>query len=192
MKPTALVAAPLLAAFALFAATGCSTVPPKESDRERLAADVEATLTGLTTEDPSLQGLLDHSAGYAVFPSVGKGAFGVGGAYGRGHVFEGTRWVGYSDITQGTVGVQAGGQTFHEIVVLQDEKALNKFKTGQYALAANASAVALKAGAARAAKFNDGVVVLVKPEGGLMFEAAIGGQKFSFVPVSAREEPDED
>lgn len=183
------IIASAIVAFALFTTIGCSTVPPKETDRQKLENEVDATLKSLTAADPSLRGLLDNSAGYAVFPSVGKGAFGVGGAYGRGHVFEGMRWVGYSDVTQGTIGVQAGGQTFDEIIVLQDSAALNKFKTGQYALAANASAVALKANAAKSANFNDGVVVFVKPQGGLMFEAAIGGQKFSFVPVSASERP---
>jgi lipid-binding SYLF domain-containing protein len=164
---------------------GCSTVPEKEADRDRLDADVEAAIKSMTTEDPTLRALLDHSAGYAVFPSVGKGGFGVGGAYGRGHVFDEDRWIGYSDLKQGTIGAQAGGQTYHELIVFQDEAALNRFKTGQYALSANASAVALKGGAAKGANFKDGVVVFVRPEGGLMFEASIGGQKFSFVPVSS-------
>ncbi len=180
------LSAVLSAAF-LFGFAGCSTVPEREADRKQLDTNVDSTLKTVVTEDPSLRGVLDRSAGYAIFPSVGKGGFIAGGAYGRGHVFQDDQWVGYSDLTQGSIGAQAGGQPYHEVIVFQDKAALEKFKTGQYALAANASAVIIKANAASAANFSDGVLVFVKPEGGLMFEAAIGGQKFSYVPTSAAE-----
>lgn len=172
----------LVAAIAALAAPGCSTAPKDDAERQRLEGEVDSALASLRTADPSLGGLIDHSAGYAIFPSVGKGGLGVGAAYGKGHVYERGQWVGYSDVRQGTVGLQAGGQTFHELVVFQDQASLDRFKTGQYSLAANASAVALKANAARSAGFRDGVIVFVKPEGGLMVEASIGGQKFSYQP----------
>ena len=161
---------------------GCSTAPQDEASRARLSVDVEGTLRGMTAEDPSLQSVLDDAAGYAVFPSVGKGGLGVGGAYGRGHVFRDGEMIGYSDLTQATIGLQAGGQTYDELIVFEDDAALNKFTGGQYALSANASGVALKADAAKAANFTDGVIVFLKPQGGLMFEASIGGQRFTFQP----------
>jgi lipid-binding SYLF domain-containing protein len=178
---------PTLLGALLIGFAGCSTVPHDAADREKLDAEVHSTLQKMTAEDPSLQRLLDRSSGYAVFPSVGKGGFIAGAAYGKGHVFENNRWIGYSDMTQGTVGVQAGGQTYDELIVFKDKAALDEFKTGQFALAAGVSAVVIKANAADAANFSEGVAVFVKPQGGAMFEASIGGQKFSFVPSSERE-----
>jgi lipid-binding SYLF domain-containing protein len=115
-----------------------------------------------------------------IFPSVGKGGVIVGGAYGRGEVYEQGQLVGYADVTQATVGAQLGGQTFSELIVFENREAMDRFKRGNFEFAANVSAVALKAGAAAAARYTNGVAVFVKPEGGAMFEASIGGQKFTF------------
>jgi lipid-binding SYLF domain-containing protein len=173
---------PAAAAFLVLVTIGCSTAPRDAASRERLAVDVDGTLRGMTAEDPSLQPLLDEAAGYAIFPSVGKGGLGIGGAYGRGHVFRDGEMIGFSDLTQATIGFQAGGQTYDELIVFQDDAALGRFTSGQYSLSANASGVALKANAAKAASFNDGVIVFIKPEGGLMFEASVGGQRFTYKP----------
>ena len=108
----------------------------------------------------------------------------LGGAYGRGEVYERGQRIGYSDITQATIGLQAGGQSFSELIVFENAAALDRFKTGKFSFSANASAVAVKAGAAGAANFKDGMAVFVKPQGGLMFEASIGGQEFSYKPLS--------
>jgi len=180
-------------AFALFViSTGCSTVPQKESDRERLSANVNATYKGMNADDSTLRAVIQNSAGYAVFPDVGKGGFIAGAAYGHGQVFDSTgKFLGYSDIKQGTFGAQAGAQAFDEMIVFKDRAALDKFMTGQYALSANYSAVILKAQKADSANFNDGVLVLVRPEGGAMIEASIGGQKFDFVPASQRATTDD-
>ena len=188
-----LTACGVFATLALFVvSTGCSTVPKKESDRERLTAGVNATYKGMNAEDNTLRGVIEHSAGYAVFPNVGKGGFIAGAAYGHGQVFDSSgKFLGYSDIKQGTVGAQAGAQTFDELIIFKDQAALDKFKAGQYALSANYSAVVLKAQKADSANFNDGVLVLVRPEGGAMIEASIGGQKFSFVPASQRAAADD-
>jgi lipid-binding SYLF domain-containing protein len=183
----------VFATLALFVvSTGCSTVPKKESDRERLSANVNATYKGMNADDPTLRGVIEHSAGYAVFPNVGKGGFIAGAAYGHGQVFDSSgKFVGYSDIKQGTVGAQAGAQTFDELIIFKDRAAMDKFTSGQYALSANYSAVVLKAQKADSANFNDGVLVLVRPEGGAMLEASIGGQKFSFVPAAQRATADD-
>lgn len=162
---------------------GCSTAPSSEAGKQTLDSDVNTALADFRRADPSIQGFLDKSYGYAVFPSVGKGAVGVGGAYGRGEVFEQGRKVGYADLSQATVGLQLGGQEYRELIVFQDKGALDRFRSGEYAFAAQASAVALKAGASTNADYKDGVAVFTTGEAGLMYEASIGGQKFSYQPL---------
>jgi lipid-binding SYLF domain-containing protein len=163
---------------------GCSTEPRSEAKREALGDEVQSTLRRMKSLDSSLQQKLDDAYGYVIFPEVGKGGFIVGGSYGRGQVFEQGNLIGYADITQATVGLQAGGQTFSELILFKDKQALDNFRNGKLKLTANASAVALKSGAAAAAEYRDGVAVLVEPRGGLMAEASIGGQSFSYVPLA--------
>src|SRR4029450_4907774 len=97
-------------------------------------------------QDPALQAFLDKAYGYAIFPSVGKGAVGVGGAYGKGEVFERGNKIGYCDLSQATIGLALGGQTFTEIVAFENKAALDSFKGGNVKFAGQASAVGLKAG----------------------------------------------
>ena len=160
---------------------GCATAPER-GDRRQLTDEGTDTLKQMQTIDPSLSTLLANSPGYAVFPSVAKGAAVVGGSYGRGEVYEGGNFIGYADITQATVGLQAGGQEFREVVVFESPQDVERFKAGKLTLAANVSAVALKTGAAASARYTDGVAVFVQPIGGLMFEAAVGGQQFTYQP----------
>src|SRR3954447_15017596 len=135
-------------------ATGCSTAPESHTDRADLHDDTTTALRRVQRADPSLRDFLDRAYGYAVFPSVGKGGVVVGGAYGRGEVFEQGRAIGYADLTQGSIGAEAGGQTYTEIVVLENADALNKFRGGNFEFAASASAIALKAGAAATARYD--------------------------------------
>lgn len=143
---------------------------------------VEATLTRLERKDPGLKKLLAKAHGYAVFPSVGKAALVVGGAYGRGAVFEKGKMIGHATLSQVTLGVQIGGDTFTEIVVFHDKGALDRFKRGQMAFAANASAVLVKAAAAGTSNFG-GVTAHAYSSGGMLLELSIGGQKFNFRPL---------
>ena len=129
---------------------------------------------------PGLGALLQKGYGYALFPDVGKAGLGVGGAYGRGVVYERGQHIGYSDLTQASVGAQVGGQSFSEILVFETKAALERFKAGQFGFAAGASAVVLKSGVATTPNFVDGVAVIVHPIGGVMMEAAIGGQQFTY------------
>jgi len=161
---------------------GCSTEPKTDEAKATLHDDVQATLNQFSREDNTFRGFIDKGAGYVIFPSVGKGGLGVGGAYGHGEVYEGGKMIGFADLTQASIGLQAGGQAYSEVIVFENQEALNKFKNNKLEFAANASAVAMKAGAAGAARFENGVAVFVKPKGGLMFEASIGGQKFNFKP----------
>jgi hypothetical protein len=106
----------------------------------------------------------------------------LGGAYGKGEVFERGKLIGYAAVAQLTIGVQLGGDTFVEVVAFQNKQALDRFKQGKTAFAANASAVLIKAGASGSAGYAKGVAVFVHSEGGMMLEAAIGGQHFFFRP----------
>src|SRR3954467_4618603 len=126
---------------------GCSTEPKTEEAKASLHDDVQATLNQFTREDPGFRQFLDKGVGYVIFPSVGKGGLGVGGAYGHGEVYQGGRMIGFADLTQGSIGLQAGGQTFSEVIVFENEAALNKFKNNKLEFSANASAVAMTSGA---------------------------------------------
>lgn len=163
---------------------GCSsTKPESEAKQENLVNEANNTLEELKTADPSLDDFMDKAYGYAVFPSVGKGGLIVGGAHGRGVVYEQGAAVGYAQLTQATVGAQAGGQSFDEVIVFENKSALDRFRSSNFEFSANASAVALKSGAAATARYQDGVAIFTKPEGGLMFEASVGGQKFQYEPM---------
>ncbi len=146
----------------------------------------------------------DSSYGYAIFPTIGKGGFGVGGARGSGRVFVGTVAAGKTTLTQLSVGLQLGGQTFSQIVFFEDERALNEFTSGNFEFGASASAVAITAGASASTgttgttagisggkkdattapvQYHKGMAVFTIAKGGLMYEASIGGQKFSYEPL---------
>jgi len=117
-------------------------------DKAALVADATARLQQMQSEDPALGALLQKGSGYALFPNVGKAGLVVGGAYGRGVVYERGQPSGYSTLRQGSVGVQAGVQSFSELLVFETPAALEHFKAGQFGLAADASAVVLKSGMA--------------------------------------------
>jgi lipid-binding SYLF domain-containing protein len=158
----------------------CATAPVTVEGKADIEKDAAATLTAAKAADPTLVPVFNSSAGYAVFPTVGKAAAGLGGAYGKGVLYQGGRAVGYCDLTQATIGMQLGGQTYSEIIAFETKDALDAFKQGNFSFAAQATAVALKSGAGANAKFKDGVAVFTMDETGLMYEAAVGGQKFSY------------
>ena len=163
--------------------SGCATAPTTAEDKAALSRDVTTALAKAKAQDPTLQAFLDRAYGYAIFPAVGKGAAGVGGAYGKGEVFERGKKIGYCDLSQATIGLALGGQSFTEIVAFENKAALDAFKTGNLKFAAQASGTALKSGASENAKFADGVSVLTANPEGLMGEASVGGQSFSFQPL---------
>ncbi len=145
-----------------------------------------------------------HSSyAYAVFPTIGKGGFVVGAAHGDGRVYEHGRHVGDTAMTQLSIGFQFGGQAYSEIIFFQDAEALARFERGDFALSADASAVAITASASASAgttgasagasgtkehatttgRYVNGVAVFTIGKGGLMYQAAVAGQKFSFKAV---------
>ena len=144
--------------------------------------DVTKTIATFKKKDPGIEKFFQDAVGYAVFPTVGKGAIGVGGAHGTGELLTGGKAVGKVSLTQVTVGLQFGGQSYSEIIFFETQRTLDSFRDGDFAFAAQATAVALTAGAAANAAYRDGVAVFTIAKGGLMYEASIGGQKFSFKP----------
>jgi lipid-binding SYLF domain-containing protein len=177
-----MVAALLVAAFGI-GTVGCSTAPKTEEKREALDANVRSTLDAMRAEDPSFGAFLDSAYGYAIFPTVGRGAFVFGGAYGKGEVFEQGKFIGYSDMSQATVGAQIGGEGFAQVIAFENKAALDKFTSKEFAFNAEVSAVALKSGVAKQARFRDGIAVFQYTKGGLMAAAAVGGQRFRFVSM---------
>ncbi|MSR41070.1 MAG: hypothetical protein EXS10_04120 [Phycisphaerales bacterium] len=165
--------------------TACNTAPQTASDRRVLDADVHAFIVRLKERDPSIAKYFDTAAGYVVYPSISKGGLIIGGAFGRGEVFskDGTR-IGYSDLTQGSIGAQIGGQSFGEIIFFETAESLSHFKEGDFVFAATASAVAVSAGAAAEAKYDHGVIAFLTQPKGLMAEASVGGQQLSYCSVA--------
>lgn len=146
----------------------------------------------------------DSSYGYAVFPTIGKGGLVVGGAHGNGRVYERGKYVGDASVTQLSVGVQAGGQAYSQIVFFEDQRAFNEFTRSNFEFGADVSAVAITAAASAkastagtaagasggkkdattAGKYHKGLAVFTIVKGGAMYEASVGGQKFSYKPRS--------
>ena len=144
---------------------------------------VAEAIANFKNTDPDMKVFFKKAYGYAVFPTVGKGGMGIGGAYGKGEVYEQGVFIGTSSLTQLTIGWQLGGQAYSELVFFKDRAALDDFKRGNFELGAQASAVAATAGASADASYDNGVAIFTLAKGGLMYEASIGGQKFSFEPI---------
>jgi lipid-binding SYLF domain-containing protein len=158
---------------------------------ERVCADdavkeAQETIQVFKKADPGMSKFFDGAAGYAVFRTVGKGAIGIGGAGGSGVLFEKGHAIGKTSLAQVTIGLQLGGQAYSEVVFFESAAALTDFKKGEFALAAQVSAVAAAAGASANAKYANGVAVFTIAKGGLMYEASVGGQKFGYEPFGKK------
>jgi lipid-binding SYLF domain-containing protein len=155
----------------------------QDGSQERIIEDSRKAKAAFLKADPSMENLFKNSSGYAIFPNVGKGAIGVGGAAGKGTVYEKGKPVGIAKMVQVTVGAQAGGQAYREVIFFQNKDALDRFMQNKVEFSGQASAIAAKAGASANANYRDGVVVFSQEKGGLMLEASLGGQKFSYQPL---------
>lgn len=149
---------------------------------ESLTTKCEAAKAEFLKSDESLKTTLDKAAGYVIFPSVAKGALGIGAAKGKGELFEkgNSKPSGEAKLSQVTIGFQAGGQAYSELILFEDKTAMDNFKKGNFEFSAQASAVAVTAGASANAKYEKGIMILTEAKGGLMYEASVGGQKFKY------------
>jgi len=150
-----------------------------------------------------VQPFFKNAYGYAVFPTIGKAGIGIGGSYGTGQVYKGGKVTGDTSVIKGSIGFQLGAQAFSQMIFFEDKRAYDEFTSGNFEFDATASAVAITAGAQASAgtegasagvsagpatgkqakvSYHKGMVVFVHAKGGLMYEASIGGQKFTFKP----------
>ncbi len=155
-------------------------------------------------KDGAVKPFFNNAYGYAVFPTIGKGGFVIGGAYGKGRVYKQDTLSGKVVMTKVSVGFQLGGQAFSQIIFFQDKRSYTDFTSGNFEFDGSVSAVAITAGVQAKAgteggtagasagpatgaqaniNYYHGMAVFVHAKGGLMFEAAIGGQKFDFTPL---------
>jgi lipid-binding SYLF domain-containing protein len=158
----------------------CGSTPDTPQEQASAHQEAQTALQMMINRDPTLSALLDASAGYAVFPDIGKGGFIAGAAHGRGVLYEGGRATGYVELSQASIGAQIGAQSFTELVVFKSPSDLQRVKSSGYSLGGNVSAVILTTGAAGKTEFNDGVAVFVVPRGGAMAEVSLSGQKIEF------------
>lgn len=149
---------------------------------DKLELSVAQAIIKANESDPALTMWFDSAYAYAVFPKVGKGGFIVGGAHGKGLVIRGNSTVGTTSLTQVTVGAQLGGQAYAQYIMFKDQTAFEHFTRGNFEMGAQVSAVAITLGASADASYDSGVAVFTLAEGGLMFEASVGGQKFKYSP----------
>ena len=156
-----------------------SVVYPKDAE---LAKETSRTIKRFVADHPDLKKYFNNAYGFAVFPVITKGGLGIGGAAGKGLVFENKVVTGMSKMTQATIGAQAGGQQYMEAIFFKDKKALENFTGGKVKWSGQVSAIALEAGTSIDMKYNDGVAIYTKGKGGLMAEASVGGQKFKYHP----------
>ena len=163
---------------------GCGSTPTTRDAADTKIEQANATLKTMLAKDPSAKEAIEEAHGYVVFSTVGSGALIVGGEGGGGIVFEGGRPWGTASLAKGSIGLQVGGESYSELVILVTEDAFNRFTSGEFTFTADVTATAVKAGAAAAAPVVDGAKVLVMTKGGLMASAAVGGQDFSCTPFS--------
>ncbi|TDU42667.1 lipid-binding SYLF domain-containing protein [Gelidibacter sediminis] len=157
----------------------CGVFAQNEKD-QKIMSDAENAKMELIEADETLSDYFDSAAGYVIFPNVGEGGFIISGASGNGVVYENGIAIGMADLKKVDIGFQAGGQAIIEVIFFESEADLAEFKEGHFEFSAEASAVAVKSGVAVTAGYNDGVVAFALPKAGLMADASVGGQKFSF------------
>ena len=140
----------------------------KAQDKD-IVQDCNEAKAVFVKKDPSMQQLFNSSYAYVILPNVGNGI-----------VYQKGKMIGKANMVQATVGAQAGGQAYREVIFLEDKAALDRFKDNKIEFSGQVSAVAVKAGASADAKYREGVAVFTEEKGGLMVEASLGGQKFTF------------
>jgi lipid-binding SYLF domain-containing protein len=168
----------IVAAFLVTAALTASTALAADD----LASESQQAIAAFQSKDSTLKTFFDKAEGYAVFPNIAKGGLIVGGAHGDGLVYQKGSVIGSASVSQASIGAQVGGQAFAEVIFFETTTALEEFKLGKFEMSAEVSAVAAAEGAAKAAKYTQGIAVFSMPKKGLMAQASIGGQKFKFKP----------
>ena len=174
----ALLLAP--ASAGLLTLTGCGSAPTTPTEKANLADDGQTQVRILERDYPDIKSTIDASYGYCIFPSVGKGGLVIEGASGRGTVYQQGKYIGTAHLTLVNVGAVIGGEDYVELLIFKTQDAMENFKANKLQFDATAAAVALKAGASADAKFIHDVAAFKKSNSGLILDASIGGQQFTF------------
>ena len=151
--------------------------------RPSLRADAENAISQFKNSDPELKNFFENSAGFVVFPSAGRAGLFLGGAAGRGVVYEKGKPAGTARMTEFNAGPQIGGQAFTEVIFFETAEGLETFKQSRCELSAEAGAIAVKQGATLSAAYRKGVVVFIRPKAGLMAQVTVGGQVLIYEPM---------
>jgi lipid-binding SYLF domain-containing protein len=168
---------------ALFA--GCATAPSTRAEQQSLQASARATLDEMIAQDARIQDPVHNAPAYAVFPSIAKGGVFVGGAHGRGILYEHGVPTGFVAVEQAAIGAMLGGQSFSELLVLRTPDDLASVKSGNFTAGAHLGIVVLSASAGTQTNFNPNASIFVMPRGGLMVDVSISGQRIKYQPLSA-------
>ncbi|MCX7550069.1 lipid-binding SYLF domain-containing protein [Xanthomarina sp. F2636L] len=169
----------LMAVCLLFISVGVTAQNDKD---KQVISDAENAKATLLEKDPGLEKFFDTSAGYVIFPNIGKGALIIGGAMGNGVVYENEHIIGMANLKKLSVGLQVGGESIIEVIFFETEKALKEFKEGNFEFSARASAIAADKGVSKDVNYSDNVLVFAMPKVGLMADTSVSGQKFEFHP----------
>ena len=161
---------------------GCSTGSVSKEEGDALVKKAQASRQEWNKVDPQFEAFAKKGYGYAFFPEITKGGLVFGGARGLGLVYEKGQHIGYADLTQMSVGFQAGLQDYSQLIVFENQPAMDRFKRNEIDFGANATAVVADKGTAMNAQFVDGVVVFVRPTRGVMAEASLAGQQITYLP----------
>lgn len=179
----------MLIAFCLVFTSNLAAEWAPDTDN-KLELSVAQAIIKAKKKDPAMAKWFDAAYAYAIFPKVGKGGIGIGGAHGKGLVILADETVGKTSLSQITIGFQLGGQIYTEYIMFKDETAFQHFTRGNFEMGAQVSAVAINLGASADANYDGGVAVFTIATGGLMYEATIGGQKFKYKAIKLAVAPE--
>jgi lipid-binding SYLF domain-containing protein len=168
MRPSALA---VVAALVVAVPVAAFDVDPKA---------VAATIASFKSKQPSSKKLFAKAYGYAIYPTVTRGAFAIGGAYAEGGVYKKGKLVAKTSLTAVSIGLGAGGESYSEVIFFQNKAAFDRFAEGKIELGARANAVFLEQGVSGEPPYVDGVLILAQTKAGLMADASVGGQKLTF------------
>jgi len=166
----------MMSAFAI----GGTALGQSGAKDKKIIADANVAKAEFIQVDGLLKSIFEKAYGYVIFPNVGKGAIGIGGAAGNGIAYEKGVMVGKAKLTQVSIGFQWGGQAYREVIFFETKKEMDRFKENKIEFSAQASAVAATKGASANVKYADGIMIFTQQKAGLMYEASVGGQKFMF------------
>ena len=169
---------PILFCFAILISTIANA--QYSSKNKKMIADSKSAINAFIKTDADMKKLFDNSYAYVVFPNVGKGGLGVGGAFGNGIVFQKKATIGTAKLSQVSIGLQAGGQGYREVIFFENENNFENFKENHLKISAQISAVVAASRAAANASYAEGILIFAQPKGGLMYEISVGGQTFNY------------